>query len=113
MINFSFLISNNLYGYAMSCYLPTGGFEWILPDTHPLIWKALEDPDTYIQSLSNESDLGFMLEIDLEIPIELHGKFNDFPPAVTKRCVSESEVSESYQKPLMADLGANPNMFKC
>ncbi|CAH4027356.1 unnamed protein product [Pieris brassicae] len=46
--------ANNLYGWAMSQYLPTGGFEWVSVDTH--------------FNVSCSSDIGFILEVDLEYP---------------------------------------------
>jgi hypothetical protein len=72
-----------------------------------------EDPDGYIKSQSDISDVGCMMEVDLDIPAELHSKFNDLPPAPIKRCVNVNEISKSYQKPLIEDLNANPAMFKC
>ncbi|XP_047513543.1 uncharacterized protein LOC125055226 isoform X3 [Pieris napi] len=64
----SFLIyldANNLYGWAMSQYLPTGQFEWTNPDTD--------------FNVSDESEVGFILEVDLEYPVHLHDKHSDLP----------------------------------
>jgi hypothetical protein len=70
-----YLDANNLYGWAMSQYLPTGGFKWLstkpLDVTSPLVQKIL--------SLKEKADKGYCLEVKLSIPKELHPKFRDFP----------------------------------
>lgn len=98
----------------MCCHLPTGNFEWITEESHQSLWLNItEDPNEYVKSLSDVADFAFLMEVDLEIPTELHDKFNDLPPAVVKRCVDENEISQSYQKPLVQDLGIKPNVFEC
>ena len=53
----SYLDMNNLYGWAMSCYLGYGGFKWLnYVDEFDLI------------SVGKESKIGFILEVDLEYP---------------------------------------------
>ncbi|CAK1546856.1 unnamed protein product [Leptosia nina] len=60
-----YLDANNLYGWAMSQYLPEGGFKWVSLDTNFNI------PDT--------SEYGYILEVDLEYSQDLHDKHSDFP----------------------------------
>ena len=61
---------NNLYGWAMSEYLPYGGF------------KQLKNTDKFhIMSISDKSAIGSILEVDLEYHDELHELYNDFPLA--------------------------------
>ena len=61
---------NNLYGWAMSEYLPYGGF------------KQLKNTDKFhIMSISDKSAIGSILEVDLEYPDELHELYKDFPLA--------------------------------
>ena len=55
-----YLDVNNLYGWAMSQALPTGGFRWA--DVHP----------DEISELVNRSDRGYLLEVDVAYPRELH-----------------------------------------
>lgn len=55
---------NNLYGYAMSQPLPTGGFKW-MTKTQLKRWEKLP----------------CILEVDLEYPKELHDLHNDYPLA--------------------------------
>ena len=67
-----YLDANNLYGWAMSQYLPYSGFKW------------LSRGDVYnfdVNSISKNSSDGYILEIDLEYPDELHELHNDYPLA--------------------------------
>ncbi|GFU12012.1 uncharacterized protein TNCV_3265941 [Trichonephila clavipes] len=66
-----YLDANNLYGYAMSKYLPLKDFVWSDND--------LTEQD--ILNLSDESDVGYILDVDLEYPSDLHDKYSDFPLA--------------------------------
>ena len=66
-----YLDANNLYGWAMSQPLPTGGFRWINCDS----W----DPVRLINMLSNDINHGYLLEVDVEYPRELHDLHNDIP----------------------------------
>ena len=62
-----YLDANNLYGWAMSQPLPTGGFKWV--DIHP----------DEIGELVNCGDKGYLLEVDAAYPRELHNYHNDLP----------------------------------
>ena len=64
----TYLDANNLYGWAMSQYLPTGNFKWK---------KNPNDID--VLDISDESRKGYILEVDLEYPKELHDLHNDYP----------------------------------
>jgi len=66
----TYLDANNLYGWAMSQYLPTGNFKWK---------KNVEDID--VLDISDESRKGYILEVDLEYSKELHDLHNDYPLA--------------------------------
>ena len=61
------LDANNLYGWAMSQPLPTGGFEWV--DVNP----------NKISELATRTDKGYILEVDVSYSRELHNQHNDLP----------------------------------
>ena len=62
-----YLDANNLYGWAMSQPLPTGGFKWV--DVNP----------NEICELATRTDKGYILEVDVSCPKDLHDSHNDFP----------------------------------
>ncbi|XP_030757911.1 uncharacterized protein LOC115883664 [Sitophilus oryzae] len=62
--------ATNLYGFAMSQYLPTGDFVWLTE-------KEIKNLDIF--SISSTSSKGHVLEVDLEYPESLHDTHNDFP----------------------------------
>ena len=64
---------NNLYGWAMSSYLPYDGFRWL---------KNVDGFD--VNSISEKSPIGCILEAYLEYPDELHVLHNDYPLAPEK-----------------------------
>ena len=66
-IYLQYLDTNNLYGWAMSQPLPAGGFKWV--DVNP----------NKISELATRIDKGYLLEVDVSYPKELHNPHNDFP----------------------------------
>ena len=70
-----YLDANNLYGHAMSQYLPTGGFR---------ILSEEEVGKLDIHLRMNDDD-GYIYEVDLRYPIELHDKHDDYP--LTVQCI--------------------------
>ncbi|KAF8774810.1 hypothetical protein HNY73_017323 [Argiope bruennichi] len=62
----------NLYGYAMSKPLPYGEFYWLTAD---------EVQSFNLDDISPDSDIGYVLEVDLEIPSSQHERQNDWPMA--------------------------------
>ena len=59
--------ANNLYGYAMSEKMPYKNFKWIRED------KLKDFGINFILNYENEN-LGYLYEVDLEYPIELHDR---------------------------------------
>ena len=55
--------ANNLYGWAMMQYLPYGGFKWLNEE---------KVGDFDINLIGENSLDGYVLEVDLEYPDELH-----------------------------------------
>ena len=78
-IYITYLDANNLYGWAMSQYMPVGWFEWIAPD-------QLKHYESY--PFFQRLDEGFIFEVDLEYPKELHDLHNDYPLAVEKMSIN-------------------------
>ena len=75
-----YLDGNNLYGWAMSQYLPTDGFKWM---TEKQINKI------NLAKYEDNSNEGLILEVDLKYPEELHDLHNDYPLAAEKVKVNE------------------------
>ena len=80
-----YLDANNLYGWAMSQYLPTGGFKW-------LSTKKINKIN--LSKYVEDSDKGLILEVDLEYPKELHDLHNDYPCAPEKVKVTKDMLSD-------------------
>ena len=83
----TYLDMNNLYGWAMSGYLPYGGFKWL---------KNVDNFD--INSISEKSPIGYILEVDLEYPDELHVLHNDYPLAPEKLAIPYDMLSDYCKK---------------
>ena len=64
---------NNLYGWALSQQLPARGFRWILEQA---------ELDDIARHLPDENAAyGYLLEVDISVPDELHDRLSDLPPA--------------------------------
>ena len=74
---------NNLYGWSMSEYLPYGEFKWL---------KNVDELD--VMSINEKSDVGYILEVDLKYPKELHKLHNDYPLAPEKLIVTNDMLSK-------------------
>ena len=83
----SYLDMNNLYGWAMSGYLPYGGFKYL---------KSVDNFE--VNSVSETNPIGYILEVDLEYPDELHVLHNDYPLAPEKLAISYEMLSNSFKK---------------
>ena len=89
----SFIISldaNNLYGYSMVHPMPISSFEWMSMD-------ELNNFD--IDQIAADSELGYVLEVDLQYPEHLHDKHSDLPLAPEK-----IQVNENWLSPYCIDL---------
>ena len=75
-----YLDMNNLYGKAISEYLPYGGFKWV---------NANKKTINRVLNKSDNSWQGYFLEVDLKCPKELHDQQNDLPMAPEKIKVKE------------------------
>ena len=83
----SFIVNidaNNLYGGIMQNYsLPLNDFKWA--DDSVDIPKLLLTEE--------ESEWGYLAEVDIEFPDELHDYFKDYPPAPSNEIVQITELS--------------------
>ena len=84
-----YLDANNLYGWAMSQHLPTGGFKWLTE-------KQINKID--LTQYNENSNKGLILEVDLEYPKELHDLHNDYPLVPEKVKVTDSMLSGYCKK---------------
>ena len=89
----SSLDMNNKFGWGMSGYIPYGGFKWL---------KNVDNFD--VNSISEKSPIGYILEVDLEYPDELHVLHNDYPLAPEKLAISYDMLSD-YCKKLQINMG--------
>ena len=79
-----YIDANNLYGYAMSLPLPTGGHEFL----------SREEIETkkWDEELNRDMDeclYSYVFEVDLEYPKELHDEHDDLPFCAEKRKIKE------------------------
>ena len=88
-----YLDANDLYGWAMSQPLPTGGFHWV---------ELRKDwsPKTIVEELVAKKDCGYLLEVDVAYPRELHDYHNDLPFMCAKMKLNgvEKLVPNPYYK---------------
>ena len=86
IIFLQYLDANNLYGWAMIQLLPTGGFKWVSDVTPAEIAK-----------LQNK---GYLLEVYVKYPKELHDSHNELPFMCEKMKINgvEKLVPNLYDK---------------
>jgi hypothetical protein len=80
-----YLDANNLYGWAMSQMLPTGGFKWVEE-------SEFKDIDWKRQVL--DQPVGFNVLVDIDMPEHLHKYFNDYPLAPDRVHINATMLSE-------------------
>ena len=70
-----YIDANNLFGWAMSQYLPTSEFEKLqLPEEY-ILEQTVED----LRFIPDNNDFGYFIECDLEYPVEIKEKTKNFP----------------------------------
>ena len=88
-----YLDANNLYGWAMSQALPTGGFKWE---------KDVEKftPKKIANLVRRNGRKGYILEVDVEYPEELHKMHNNLPFMPEKMKINKVEklIPNLYNK---------------
>ena len=93
----SYLDANNLYGLAMTCPLPMGGFRFLTEQEVSCFDKHK------ILSLSDNSEEGFIFEVDLDYPQHLHGSHACYPMAPERMVIDDNMLSE-LQRELKEEL---------
>jgi len=91
----SFLLyvdSNNLYGHAMRQPLPFGEFEFLSDE-------AIDNLETNIATIPADSETGYILDVDLDYPSELHDLHSSYPCAPERVTVTRCMLSD-YSKNL-------------
>ena len=78
------LDASNLYGWAISQYLPYSEFQWLNKKNYKFD----------VNLIAENSFDGYILEVDLEYPDELHELHNDYPLAPEKLEISHDMLSK-------------------
>ena len=89
-----YLDANNLYGWAMSQPLPTHGFRWLTDE---------EITNLDISAIPDDSTEGYILEVDLTYPTELHDDHNDYPLAPETFNIEQHMLSD-YARRIQEEL---------
>ena len=76
---------NNLYGHAMSQYLPYANFKWV---------KNIDKIKQKLMNIKSNSSTGYILEVDLKYLQELHDIHNDYPLAPEKIKIPKEWLSD-------------------
>ena len=85
----TYLDMNNLYGTSMSEPLPERDFHW-------LNFEEIEQLD--LDQVSDDSETGYILEVDLNYPEQLHDSHNDYPMAAESVKVTKDMLSPHTRK---------------
>ncbi|GBM62529.1 hypothetical protein AVEN_170389-1, partial [Araneus ventricosus] len=80
----TYLDANNLYGWAMSQLLPVNNFECLSPEEISL-QEICQTPD--------DATTGYILEVDMEFPPELHDLHNNYPLAPERMAITPNMLS--------------------
>ena len=83
-----YLDANNLYGWAMSQFLPAHGFRFLRQDEITAL--RLED-------LSYDDEDGYIYEVDLHYPTDLHNTHDDYPLAPESLVIDRTMYSPTQQ----------------
>ena len=80
----TFLNASDLYGWAMSQYLPYGEFKRL---------NQNEIDKFQLDLVKGNTSIGYILEVDLKYPNELHELHNDYPLAPEKLEITNDMLS--------------------
>ena len=80
-----YLDMNNLYGHAVSQYLPFADFKWV---------QNIDKIKQKLMNIKSNTSTGFILDIDLKYPQSQHYKHNDYPLAPGKINIPKEWLSK-------------------
>lgn len=83
----TYIDANNLYGWAMTQCMPVNGFKWNNDE-----WTAEK-----IAELKPDARKGYIFEVDLEYPAELHDLHADLPLAPENMSITADMTSQHYR----------------
>ena len=86
-----YLDANNLYGWAMSQPLPHQNYKWVNPD---------DFNKENIMSIGENDATGYLFEVDLKYPSELHDLHNDYPFCPEQKISEPSKLMRELKKSL-------------
>ena len=95
-----YLDANNLYGWAMSQFLP---YDDVKINTEISIDEVLKTSD--------ENETGYVIECDLHFPKNIHEKSKQFPPA-PENIIPQDEWLSGYQKEIEENNGIKNSTTK-
>lgn len=90
--------ANNLYGWAMSQFLPIGNYEWEASREYLLKNPAKQKQflDRILKAKANVPR-GYFLNIKAHFPLKTHDYLRDLPPAVENIAVGKDWLSPYMQ----------------
>ena len=80
--------ANNLYGWAMNQQLAVGNFKW----ESTMNWNTER-----IMNIDAENSTGYIFEVDLEYPKEIHDLHNHYPLCPERKLVKTEWLSDYQQ----------------
>ena len=90
----TYLDMNNSYDCTMNDYLPYGEFKWL---------KNVDGFD--VNWISEKSPIGYILEVDLEYPDELHVLHNNYYPLAPEKPAILYDIFSDYCKRIADEYG--------
>ena len=83
-----YLDANNLYGYAMCEYLPKSDFKWNYEE-----WT-----DEKNLNLDGEGETGYLFDVNLHYPQELHDTHNQYALAPESKAIKKDMLNTWQQQ---------------
>ncbi|CAG8492072.1 6627_t:CDS:2 [Scutellospora calospora] len=86
-----YIDATNLYGWAMSQYLPIGNYKWEV--SHKYLEDNPNEQKKYLEKILNtkaDAKRGYFLNIKAHFPLKTHDYLSDLPPAVENMVVNKN-----------------------